>query len=150
MSIYKNKNMSKFFIEPLGSLTLTGSAQTLKVINLQTFGQILDATIVISGAVITSTGAVVTWYGSSNTSGTGTLTAIAAITIASGGTTGVLQIDGEDISEAAEVADTLPNGFLSLVAKVTGVNTNTMKSALFVTPMHERVGLTPSSVQALT
>ena len=149
MSIYKNSMGSKQFIEPLSSLTLSGSAQLLKNINLVTFGQLKKALIVIANADL-SGAAVVTWYGSDATSG-GNLTAIAAITIAiANPTTGVLQIDGEDISEAAEVAGLLPTGFLSLQCKVTGTNTDTLDACVVVEPLHERVGLTPSSVTALT
>lgn len=148
MSIYKNSIASKQFIEPLGTVTLTAGPDTLKTINLVTFGQIKKAAIVIAGASI-SGAAVVTWYGSTATSG-GTLTAIAAITIAISATTGVLQIDGEDIVEAAERAGLLPEGFLSLQCKIDGTNNDTIKATIIVEPLHMRDGLTPSSVVALT
>lgn len=148
MSIFKNSMASKQFIEPLGSTTLTAGPDTLKTINLQTFGQLKSAAIVIAGATITGA-AVVTWYGSTATSG-GTLTAIASATMAISSTTCVLQIDGEDISEAAETAGLMPEGFLSLQCKIDGTNTDSIKSCIVVEPLHERVGLTPSAVTALT
>jgi formyltetrahydrofolate synthetase len=148
MSIYKNSMGSKQFIESLGTVTLTAGPDTLKTINLVTFGQIKSAAIVINGATITGA-AVLTWYGSTATSG-GSLTAIAAVTIAISATTAVLQIDGEDISEAAEAAGLLPEGFLSLQCKIDGTSTDSIKAAIVVNPLHERVGLTPSSVTALT
>lgn len=148
MSIFKNSMASKQFIEPLGSTTLTAGPDTLKTINLVTFGQIRKACIVIAGASI-SGAAVVTWYGSDATSG-GNLTAIAACTMAISSDTCVLQIDGEDISEAAEGAGLLPEGFLSLQCKIDGTNNDTIKSCIVVEPLHMRVGLTPSDVSALT
>jgi hypothetical protein len=148
MSIYKNRIASTMYVESLGTITLTGSAVTLKTLNTVTFGQIRSFTIVLNGGTITGA-AVLTIYGSTATSG-GTLTAIAAITIAISATTGVLQIDAEDIVEAAEVAGLLPGNFLSIQAKITGTNTDTIKGTLIVEPLHERVGLTPSSVTALT
>lgn len=140
---------SKQFIKPLGTLTLTAGPDEVYVMNLQTFGQIKKAAIVIADADLTGA-AVVTWYGGTTVSG-GSLTAIAAITIATAtNTTGVLQIDGEDISEAAERAGLLPEGFLSLVCKIDGTDTDTLDAAIVVEPLHMRDGLTPSSVTALT
>ena len=138
---------SKQYIEPLGSVTLTAGPDTLKTINLETFGQIHSIVAVIAGATLTGN-AVLTWYGGTTTSG-GTLTAIASITIASGATTGVLQIDAEDVVEAAEVANLLPAGFKSLVLKIDGTNTDSIDLAVVANTTHQRVGLTPSSVTAL-
>jgi hypothetical protein len=148
MSIYKTSIASKQFIEPLGSVTLTAGPDTLKTINLVTFGQIKKAAIVIAGATITGA-AVVTWYGSDATSA-GNLTAIAACTMAIDDTNCVLQIDGEDISEAAERAGLLPEGFLSLQCKIDGTENDTIDAAIIVEPLHMRDGLTPSDVTALT
>jgi formyltetrahydrofolate synthetase len=148
MSIFKNSIQSKHYIEPLGTVTLSAGPDTLKTINLQTFGQIKKAAIVIAGATITGA-AVVTWYGSDATSG-GNLTAIAACTMAISSDTCVLQIDGEDISEAAERAGLLPEGFLSLQCKIDGTNTDEIDAVIFVDPLHQRLGLTPSDVTALT
>lgn len=148
MSIYKNKMQSELYVKPLGSTTLTAGPDTLDTINLETFGQIESIEVVIAGATITGA-AVVTWYGGTTTGG-GSLTAIAAITIAISATTGVLQIDAEDIVEAAEVAGLLPAGFKSLVLKIDGTNTDTIKSAIVAKRHHQYVGNTPSSVSALT
>lgn len=149
MSIYKNKMQSELYVNPLGSTTLSAGPDTLATINLETFGQIESIEAVIAGAVITGA-AVLTWYGGTTTSG-GSLTAIAAITIAiANPTTGVLQIDAEDIVEAAEVAALLPAGFKSLVLKIDGTSTDTIKSAIVAKRHHNRVGNTPSSVSVLT
>jgi len=148
MSIYKNSMGSKQYIKPLGSTTLTAGPDTLLTINLETFGQISEIVAVIAGATITGA-AVLTWYGGTTTSG-GSLTAIASITIAISATTGVLQIDAEDISEAAEVAGLLPEGFKSLVLKIDGTNTDSIKSCVVANPLHMYAGLTPSSVTVLT
>ena len=149
MSIYKNSVGAKNYIEALGALTLSGALQSLKVLNLLTFGQIINAVAVLSGTVITGAGATLKWSGGTTTAG-GTLTEIAKITIPAGCTGAVLQIDNEDIVEAAERAGLLPFGFQSLVLEITGVSTNTIKSAIVIQPMHERVGLTPSCVSVLT
>ena len=149
MSIYKNSMGSKQYIEPLGTLTMTGSAVTLKTINLETFGAVSSIVAVIADAQLTGN-CVVTWYGGTTTGG-GSLTAIAAITIATADpTTGVIQIDAEDIVEAAEVAGLLPAGFKSLVLKATGTNTDTIDAAIVANTHHQYVGLTPSAVTALT
>lgn len=148
MSIYKNSMGSKQYIVPIGSTTLTAGPDTLKTINLETLGALESIVAVIDGASI-SGAAVLTWYGGTTTSG-GSLTAIASITIAIGATTGVLQIDAEDIVEAAEVAGLLPAGFKSLVLKIDGANSDTIKSCIVANTHHQYVGLTPSSVTALT
>ncbi len=148
MSIFKNSIASKQYIKPLGSTTLTAGPDELFVLNLETFGQILNAAIVIAGATITGA-AVVTIYGGTTTSG-GTLTAIAALTMAISSNEAVLQVDAEDIVEAAEVAGLLPGGFKSLVFKIDGTSTDSIKSTVIVNPLHMRDGLTPSDVTALT
>ena len=149
MSIYKNSIASKQYIEPLPTKTMTGSAVTIKTINLETFGAIESIAAVIADAQLTGT-CVVTWYGGTTTGG-GTLTAIAAITLPNADpTTGVIQIDAEDIVEAAEVAALLPAGFKSLVLKATGTNTDTFDVCLVANTHHKYVGLTPSAVSALT
>lgn len=148
MSIFKNSMASKQYIEPLATQTMTGSAVTLKTINLETFGQLISIAVVISGITLTGNVTLVI-YGGTSTSG-GTLTAIATITITTAGLTGVLQIDSEDIVEAAEVAGLLPAGFKSLVVKATGTNTNTLKACIVADKHHQYVGNTPSSVSALT
>lgn len=139
---------SKLYVEPIGTTTLTAGPDTLKTVNLETFGQIVSIEAVIAGATITGA-AVLTWYGGTTTSG-GSLTGIAAVTIAANATTGVLQIDAEDIVEAAEVAGLLPAGFKSLVLKIDGTNTDEILSAIVAIKHHEYVGNTPSSVSDLT
>lgn len=148
MSIFKNSIGSKQYIKPLGSTTLTAGPDTLFTLDLEAFGQLVSAAIVIAGATITGA-AVVTIYGGTTTSG-GSLTAIAALTMAISSNEAVLQIDSEDIVEAAEVAGLLPAGFKSLVFKIDGSNTDSIKSTVIVNPHHMRVGLTPSDVTALT
>ena len=148
MSIYKTSMASKQYIKPLGTVTLTAGPDELHVTNLDTFGQIKSMAVVLAGCTITGA-AVLTIYGGTTTSG-GTLTAIAAITIAISATTGVLQIDAEDIGEAIEQADLGPEGFKSLVVKIDGTSTDTIKGAIVINPLHQRDGLTPSSVTALT
>ena len=139
---------SKQYIEPLATQTMTGSAVTLKTINLETFGQIESIAVVISGTTLTGDVTLIIQGGT--TTGGGSLTTIATITITTAGLTGVLQIDSEDIVEAAEVAGLLPAGFKSLVVKATGTNTNTLKACIVANRHHNRVGNTPSSVTALT
>ncbi len=139
---------SKQYIKPLGTVTLTAGPDQIDIINLDTFGQIKQMAVVIAGATITGA-AVLTIYGGTTTSG-GTLTAIAAITIAVSATTGVLQIDAEDIGEAIERAGLAPEGFKSIVTKIDGTNTDSIKATVVVNPLHQRDGLTPSSVTALT
>ena len=148
MSIYKNSMQSELYVKPLGSTTLTAGPDTLNTINLETFGQIQSIEAVIAGATITGA-AILYWYGGTTTVG-GTLTEIAKTTIAISATTGVLQIDAEDIGEASEVAGLGAAGFKSLVLKIDGSNTDTIKSAIVAKMLHSRLGLTPSSVSALT
>ena len=148
MSIFKNSMGSKQYIKPLGSTTLTAGPDTLLTLNLETFDNIRSIAAVIAGATITGA-AVLTWYGGTTTSG-GTLTAIAALTMAISSNEAVLQIDGEDISEAAEKAGYGVSGFKSLVLKIDGTNTDSTKSAVVANVFHEREGLTPSDVTALT
>jgi hypothetical protein len=149
MSIFKNSMASKQYIEPLPTKTMTGSAVTIKTINLETFGQLVSIVAVIADAQLSGT-CVVTWYGGTTTSG-GSLTAIAAMTLPNDDpTNGALQIDSEDIVEAAEVAALLPAGFKSLVLKATGTNTDTFDCCVVANKHHQYVGNTPSAVSALT
>lgn len=148
MSIYKNSMQCELYVEPLGSTTLTAGPDTLKTINLESFGQIESIEAVIAGATITGA-AVLTWYGGTTTGG-GSLTAIAAATIGISATTGVLQIDAEDIGEASEVAGLGPAGFKSLVLKIDGTNSDSIKSCIVAKRHHNKLGNTPSSVSALT
>lgn len=147
--IYKNSMGSELYIQPLGSTTLTAGPDTLRTLNLQTFGQLQSIAVVIASAVLAGSTTVI-WYGAPNADGTGTLVAIATLTLISTSTTGVLQIDAEDIGEAAEVAGLGVAGFKALVLKIDGANADTIKSTVVAIPMHERVGLTPSAVTALT
>lgn len=146
--IFKNSLASKLYIEPLATQTMTGSAVTAKTLNLETFGQIRSIAFVISGITLTGNLTVII-QGGTTTAG-GSLTTIATITITTAGLTGVLQIDAEDIVESAQQAGLLPAGYKSLVFKITGTNTNTVKACIVAETMHDRVGQTPSSVSALT
>lgn len=141
---------AELYVEPLGVITMTGSAVVIKTLNLETFESIQSIELVLGGGVVTVAGTVLTVYGSDATSG-GNLTAIAAITIGvSNPAQAVLQIDGEDIGYAQDQAGLGPAGFKSLQWKATGTNTDTFKAALVAKTLHQRVGLTPSSVSALT
>ena len=148
MSIYKTSMASKQYIKPLGSVTLTAGPDELHVINLDTFGQLKQMAVVIAGATITGA-AVLTVYGGTTTSG-GTLTAIAAVTMAISSNEAVLQIDAEDIGEAIERAGLGPEGFKSIVTKIDGTSTDSIKAVVIVNPLHMRDVLTPSDVTALT
>ena len=148
MSIYKTSMASKQYIKPLGSVTLTAGPDTLHTINLDTFGQIKQMAVVLAGCTITGA-AVLTVYGGTTTGG-GTLTAIAAITMAISSDEAVLQIDAEDIGEAIERAGLGPEGFKSIVTKIDGTNTDSIKGVVVVNPLHMRDNLTPSDVTALT
>jgi len=147
VSIYKTKIAAETYIKPLGTTTLTAGPDTLRTINLQTFGQIHSAAIIISDAVLAGNTTVI-WYGSTATSG-GTLTEIAKITMTSAMNEGVLQIDAEDIGEAAEAAG-LSAGFKSIQCKIDGANLDTIRSCIVVNPMHKYHNLTPSDVTVLT
>ena len=148
MSIFKNSISCEQYIKPLGSVVMTAGPDTLFTLNLQSFGQVRKIAAVIAGASISGV-AVLTWYGGSTTSG-GTLTKIAALSMDIGNDEAVLQIDGEDMSEAAEKAGYGSDGFKSLVLKIDGTNADTVKATILAIPFHMREGLTPSDVSALT
>ena len=148
MSIYKTRLSCEYKIQSLGSTTLTAGPDTLLTLDIEAFGGIRSIAAIFNTMVLAGA-TTITWYGGTTTSG-GSLTAIATLTLTSAHDAAFLQIDAEDISEAAEVAGLAPEGFKSLVLKIDGANSDTIKSCYIIDPLHKRSGLTPSDVVALT
>lgn len=147
---YKTSMASKQWIKPLPTVTLTAGPDTLLTINLETFtgSQIKNIIAVMAGCTLAGATTLI-WYGGTTTSG-GTLTAIATLTLTSAHTAAALQIDAEDIAEAAEGAELLPDGFKSLVLKIDGANNDVFRGCVVANCLHEKNMLTPSDVVALT
>lgn len=138
---------SKYMIVPLGTITLTGSLANAHVIT-----EIMDkAVFVVAGAALTGN-LTVAAYGSTAADGTSGYTLIKQCVFTSGTTQCALELDSEEVSYAENLAAQTTPGltFKSVVYRVNGTNTNTIKAAAMVLPMHRRDDLTPTGTGTLT
>lgn len=133
---------SKYMIVPLGTITLTGSLATAHVIT-----EILDkAVLAVAGASLTGN-LTLAVYGSTVAAGTSGFTLIKQCVFTSGTTACALELDSEEVSYAESQAGV---SFKSVVYRVNGTNTNTIKASVTVLPMHRRNNLTPTGTGTLT
>ena len=129
-------------IVPLGTITLTGSLANAHVIT-----EILDkAVLAVAGASLTGN-LTLAVYGSTVAAGTSGFTLIKQCVFTSGTTACALELDSEEVSYAENQAGV---SFKSVVYRVNGTNTNTIKASVTVLPMHRRNNLTPTGTGTLT
>ena len=150
MTLRYNHLGSKFYIEPLGDITLTAGPDTLKRINLLTFGQIRRAALVVNAATLTGSATIIAYIGTTGTGGTDT--AIATITcpiIASAQGDYTLEVPAELIAHY-EDRNGGPGTAKSLAFKIDGTNTDTIQAAVIVECLHDYAEHTPSDVTATT
>jgi hypothetical protein len=150
MAIFKNRLSSEYKILPLGTVVLTAGPDTVKVIDLEDLGPIRSIVAVLADIDFAGAGNTLTWYGTPNADGSGAVTKIAQITLAAAATDATLQIDAEDISEAAEVAGLQPEGFKSLSLRIDASNEDEVNATIVIDPLHKYDGLTPTSSSVLT
>ena len=150
MTLRYNHLGSAFYIEPLGDITLTAGPDTLKRINLITFGQIKRATLVLNAATLTGAATVIAYIGTTGTGGTDT--AIATITcpiVAAAAGDYTLEIPSELIAHY-EDRNGGPGTAKSLVFKIDGTSTDTIQAAIIVECLHDYDDHTPADVTATT
>jgi len=150
MALRYNHLGSILHIEPLGDVTLTAGPDTLKRLNLITFGQIRRATLVINGATLTGAAVLTASIGTTGTGGTDTV--IATMTcpiVASAAGDYTLEIPSELIAHF-EDRNGGPGTAKSLVFKIDGTNTDTIQAAIVVERLHEYADQTPSDVTAVS
>lgn len=143
---------SKYMVVPLGTLTMNGSIGNAHVIALTE--QIDKAMLAIKDAVLTGS-LTVTVAGSTHEQGTSGFTNIKThVFHQSGQDDFAVEVDSEEISFAEDQATIANNGtkvrFKTLVFRLTGTNTNTVKAAVLATTFHQRANLTPTGTGTLT
>lgn len=134
---------SKYLIKALGTLTMNGSIGNAYVIT-----EIPDkAILVINDAVLTGD-LTVTVAGSTSAVGTSGFTTIKTHVFKSTGTANfAVEIDSEEVSYAEDRAGV---DFKTVVFRLTGTNTNTVKAAAMLLPLHRRGELTATGTGTLT
>jgi len=143
---------SKHYVRALGTLTMDGSIGNAHVIALTE--QIDKMMLVINDAVLTGN-LTVTVAGSTVAAGTSGFTVIKAHVFSASGSDDVaVEVDSEEISYAEDQATLANNNvkvrFLSLVFRLTGTNTNTVKAAVMGNTFHQRANLTNTGTGTLT
>ena len=150
MTLRYNHLGSQLYIEPLGDITMTAGPDTLKRINLVTFGQIKNVALVINAATLTAEAVLTAEIGTTGTGGTDTVIATMTLPIvASALGDYTFEIPAELIAHY-EDRNGGPGTAKSLVFKIDGANTNTLQAAVIVEALHCFVGRTPSDVTATT
>jgi hypothetical protein len=150
MTLRYNHQGSTLYIEPLGDITMTAGPDTLKRINLITFGQIRRATLVINAATLTGAAVLTASIGTTGTGGTDTV--IATMTcpiVAAAAGDYTLEIPAELIANF-EDRNGGPGTAKSLVFKIDGTNTDTIQAAVVVERLHSYADQTPADVTATT
>lgn len=140
---------SKMLIKALGTLTMNGSIGNAYVIT----EPIDKAILVINDAVLTG-GLTVTVAGSTSAAGTSGFTNIKTHLFGSAGDANfAVEVDSEEISFAedqASIAAGTKVQFKTVVFRLTGTNTNTVKAAVVAQTLHQRGDLTPTGTGTLT
>lgn len=128
---------SKSLVKALGTLTMNGS-----IGNAHVFTEPIDkAMIVLNDMVLTGT-LTVTVSGSTAADGTSGFTTIKTCAFGSAGSANVsVEVDSEEISYAEDAAGV---SFKTVVFRLTGTNTNTVKAAVQALTFHQRKNLTPT------
>jgi len=143
MALRYNAIGSELYVLPIGTHTLTGSAQNIHVINNTSFGQIEKAALVIADADLTGTLTVLV-RGNTAADGSGTDYTMYTMTLSSGSNQNlVVEIDAELVGHYED-----QNGgtgtFKSIVFEVTGTNTDTLDAAVVVKGTYRKELLTDS------
>lgn len=143
---------SKNYVRALGTLTMNGSIGNAHVIAMTE--QIDKMMLVINDAVITGN-LTVTVAGSTVAAGTSGFTVIKTHVFTPNGDRNVaVEVDSEEISYAEDMATKANNNvkvrFLSLVFRLTGTNTDTVKAAVMGNTFHQRANLTNTGTGTLT
>jgi len=143
MAVQKfNHLSSKYLVRALGSLTMTGSIANAYVVT-----EISDkGEIVINDASLTGN-LTVTIAGSTAADGTSGFTVIKTAVFASATTNCAFEYDSEELSYAEDAAGVK---FKSVVFRLTGTNTNTLKAAVLVLPLHRRANLTATGTATIS
>jgi hypothetical protein len=140
---------SKMLIKALGTLTMNGSIGNAYVI-----AEPVDkAILVINDAALTGN-LTVTVAGSTSADGTSGFTTIKTHVFTSGGQDDfAVELDSEEVSFAQDQAGIAAGSkveFKTVVFRLTGTNTNTVKAAVVVQTFHQRGDLTPTGTGTLT
>lgn len=150
MALRYDHQGSKLYIEPLGDVTLTAGPDTLKRINLITFGQIRRATLILNATTLAATTSLTASIGTTGTGGTDTVIAtmsLPAVAAAAGDYT--LEVPAELIAHF-EDRNGGPGTAKSLVFKIDGALNDVIQAAIVVERLHEYVSQTPSDVTAVS
>lgn len=152
MTLRYNHLGSQLYIEPLGDITMTAGPDTLKRINLVTFGQIKNVALVINAATLTAEAVLTASIGTTGTGGTDTVIATMTLPIvASALGDYTFEIPAELIAHYEDRQTSGgPGTAKSLVFKIDGANSDTLQAAVIVEALHCFVGRTPSDVTATT
>jgi hypothetical protein len=150
MALRYDHQGSKLYIEPLGDVTLTAGPDTLKRLNLITFGQIRRATLVINAATLAATTTLTASIGTTGTGGTDTVIATMSLpSVASNAGDYTLEVPSELIAHF-EDRNGGPGTAKSLVFKIDGALNDVIQAAIVVERLHEYVNQTPSDVTAVS
>lgn len=133
---------SKSLIKALGTLTMNGSIGNAYVIT-----ELFDkAMLVLNSATLTGS-LTVTVVGSTVAAGTSGFTTIKTVVFNQYTTDMSVEVDSEEVSYAEDQAGV---DFLSVVFRLTGTNSDTVKGAVQVAPLYQRGDLTSTGTGALT
>ena len=134
---------SRMLIKALGTLTMNGSIGNAYVIT----EPVDKAILVINDAVLTGD-FTVTVAGSTSAVGTSGFTTIKTHVFKSTGVDDfAVELDSEEVSYAEDQAGV---EFKTVVFRLTGTNTNTVKAAVVAQVFHQRGDLTPTGTGTLT
>lgn len=133
---------SKSLIKALGTLTMNGSIGNAYVAT-ELFNK---AMLVINDATLTGS-LTVTVTGNAAAAGNGTHTVIKTVVFNQYTTDMSVEVDSEEVSYAEDAAGA---SFLSVCFRLTGTNTNTLKAAVQIDPLHQRGDLTATGTGTLT
>lgn len=140
---------SRMLIKALGTLTMNGSIGNAYVV-AETFDK---AILVVNDAVLTGD-FTVTVVGSTAADGTSGFTTIKTHVFKSAGQADfAVEVDSEEVSYAQDQAGISAGSkveFKTVVFRLTGTNTNTVKAAVVVQTFHQRGDLTPTGTGTLT
>lgn len=135
---------SKQLVVALGTLTMNGSIGNQYVCT-ERFSKMMFV-----GSSMTLTGTLtVTITGNSAANGSGTHTVIKTVAFAGNPQNISVEVDSEEVSYAEDQA-TSGTPFQSVVVRLTGTNTNTVRGAIVVDPLYQRKDLTPTGTGTTT
>lgn len=133
---------SKSLIKALGTLTMNGSIGNAYVIT-----ELFDKAMLVLNDASLSGSLTVTVTGNAAAAGNGTHTVIKTVVFNQYTTDMSVEVDSEEVSYAEDQAGA---EFLSVCFRLTGTNSDTVKAAVQVAPLHQRGDLTATGTGALT